>query len=396
MAFENARRRRAIRVLSAGRLVDALTNGLLITLIPYTLRPLAGWGGRDFQIGLTLSIGSLVSTLAQPWVGRRADRSGRVKSWVVGGMVLVGIGMVLFTLRDDTLSYAVCRLIQGLGVGVSIPTALVLVATLAGQERVGRSVGAYVTYRMVGFLIGPPIGAWFFVQGHPHWGFAAGALASLLAGGLVAAQVPNLRIVRNSPGHAADPVRARAPIPPVVLMLAFAQFIIGASVSVFAPLAVYFRQTMKIAPMTFSLAFSAFLLTRLACQYPAGRAADRFSPRTLINLGLAATAGALLLFPLARNGWMLIAGRALQGLTTSLITTPALAWVVHLAPESRMNEAMSYITMGFGLGLSLGPMVAGALVAWGSWGNAYHLLGLLTAGLSLGVYILRPHPSRPA
>lgn len=388
MAKANGANRVSIRILGFARLVDALTNGLLITLIPFTLRPHPGLGEREFQIGLALSIGGLTSTLIQPLAGRQADRKGRMKAWIVWGITMTGLGMFLFTIHDDAMFYTVFRIVQGLGIGMSIPTALSMVAMLAESESVGASVGKYITYRMVGFLIGPPIGAWFFQQNQSRSGFLFGALAALISAWLIQLFVPDVHVHPHQ-GSKAVPARKNKPIPPTIYVLGVSQFIIGAGVSMFAPLAVHFRTVMNVSPLMFSAAFSSFLIARLLTQYLAGKAADRGNPRLLIRFGVFGTSVALLGLPLSSNGWMLLIGRALQGALSSWVTTPALAWVFHLAPEERLNEAMSYLTMGFGLGLSAGPVLAGTAVWLGSWRWSYILMGMMT--MFVGLYLTIAH-----
>ncbi len=369
-------RRLALLLLSIGRLVDALTNGLMITLLPYTLTPLSFLGNRDFQIGLAFSIGSIVSTFAQPIIGRHADRVGRVKPWVVGGIALTGISMLLFLTRSDTISYTLFRAIQGLGIGLSVPTALALVAILAHSRKVGSTVGGYITFRMVGFLIGPPIGAWFYESGHPARGFIFGFAISMAAALLIGWMVPDARSVSRNPSVPTPQTRSK--IPTIVYVLAAAQFVIGASVSMFAPLAVRLKHELGVGPMAFSYAFSAFLVVRLACQMPAGWLTDRIGPRRMVLFGVGSTALALLGFPLATNSLTLALGRAVQGLTTSFITTPGLTWGIRVAPEERLNEVMSYMTTGFGLGLAVGPVTAGVLSGIGSWGMPFTMMGFVT------------------
>ncbi len=365
--------RKAFIILSMGRLVDAFLNGLMITLIPYTLIPLQGWGTRELQIGIIFSSGSLLGTLVQPIVGKLADIGGSMKRWVVGGMLLAAVGSWLFIFKHTTSYYIMFRVIQGLGIGVGVPTALALVAVLSPQANVGKTVGGYVTFRMLGFLIGPVAGAWFFEHGMPNAGFLFGGGVALLAGILISSYVPD---ERTAPQPSTQKVHEK--IPPLALFLGLCQFIIATSVSVFAPLAKRFGDEMHVTPMMFGLAFSAFLVTRLLFQYPAGWLSDRVNPRILVLIGLFSTGITLGTFTLARNGMELIIGRALQGMSTSFITTPALAWMAKTAPQYRLNESLSYLTSGFGLGIVAGPLLSGFLSSMGPWTTAYYAVSILS------------------
>jgi DHA1 family multidrug resistance protein-like MFS transporter len=53
--------------------------------------------------------------------------------------------------------------------------------------------------------------------------------------------------------------------------------------------------------------------------------------------------------------------RVLQGIASAGIAAPAFALAADLAAAGSEGQQMSLVTMGFGLGIALGPLIAGLL-----------------------------------
>jgi MFS family permease len=48
-----------------------------------------------------------------------------------------------------------------------------------------------------------------------------------------------------------------------------------------------------------------------------------------------------------------------------MVFAPALALAGDLAPEGQSGSTLSVLTMAFGFGVAVGPLLSGVLVAWG-------------------------------
>ncbi|MNP21542.1 putative MFS-type transporter YcaD [compost metagenome] len=102
----------------------------------------------------------------------------------------------------------------------------------------------------------------------------------------------------------------------------------------------------------------------LAAQLPLGRLSDRFPRVTLIRLTAALLAVAFL--PLAfldapQHGWVLLAGAAIGCLQFSLYPLGVAHANDNLEPELRVSVA-GVLLVAFGIGATIGPLVAGALM----------------------------------
>jgi MFS family permease len=63
--------------------------------------------------------------------------------------------------------------------------------------------------------------------------------------------------------------------------------------------------------------------------------------------------------------WQLTGVVAIQGLATAAIASPTFALAGDLSKHGGEGQQMSVISMGFGLGIAIGPLIAGSLAPIG-------------------------------
>jgi len=83
----------------------------------------------------------------------------------------------------------------------------------------------------------------------------------------------------------------------------------------------------------------------------------------------------------------LIAVRLLQGIAAAGVAAPAFALAADLSQAGGEGRQMSVVTMGFGLGIAVGPMVAGLLAVF------FFELPFLVIGLAslVGAWMVYQH-----
>jgi MFS family permease len=145
---------------------------------------------------------------------------------------------------------------------------------------------------------------------------------------------------------------------------AFATFVMASDFSMISSLETQFNDMLGMSAFGFGVAFSAMMVTRLIFQIPLGRLSDRYGRKPLIILGLIFIAPATALLGYSTNLFQLSGLRAIQGLTSAAIAAPAFAVAADLSKSGGEGRQMSLITMGFGLGIALGPLLTGGLAVY--------------------------------
>jgi EmrB/QacA subfamily drug resistance transporter len=123
----------------------------------------------------------------------------------------------------------------------------------------------------------------------------------------------------------------------------------------------------------------AYMIASTVLVLTAGRLSDLFGRKTAYVGGFIVFAAASLGAGFAGNGDQLILWRILQGIGSSFLFANAAALVTDAFPREQLGFAMGANTMVAAIGLVLGPVLGGALVAiswhWVFWFNVPFALG---------------------
>jgi MFS family permease len=92
--------------------------------------------------------------------------------------------------------------------------------------------------------------------------------------------------------------------------------------------------------------------------------AVHFGRKPLIIGGLILMAPATILLGLAATTLQLTGFRVFQGIASAAIAAPAFALAADLSRSGGEGRQLSIVTTGFGLGIALGPLIAGVLATF--------------------------------
>jgi len=374
---------RVVIALSAARLGDAIGNSILFIVLPIFVAKLpAPWlpFPETVRVGLLIALFGLVNSILQPFAGAFIDRVGLRKPFILGGLALMAVATLGFVLVGRFTDLLLMRSLQGIGVAITIPAALALMAGSSKKETRGGSMGIYTTSRMVGFAAGPLLGGALY----DNYGFNAAFFvgAGFIIGAIILVQ---LWIHEEAPKKSQDnPAKFRIIDPSLlsagILGVAFATFVMASGFTMMSALENQFNERLNMNAFIFSIAFSALLFSRIFTQVPLGRLSDRIGRKPIIVAGLVLLAPTTALLGYAASVTQLTILRLLQGVGSAAVAAPAFAVAADLAQAGGEGRQMSIITMGFGLGIALGPLLAGVLAVYSFVlpfivGGAFSLLG---------------------
>jgi len=378
---------RGVLALSVARMADAIGNSILFILIPLYVAKIPSeifHFPLPVLVGILISLYGIVNSSIQPFTGALSDKLGRRKLMIQLGLGLMMLGTLGFIPADRFAHLIILRIVQGIGVAITIPASMALMASITKKETRGGSMGTYSMLRMIGFASGPIIGGFLQVHFGFNSAFYAGAGFILLAVILVHFWVKDAPVAATKPPKQRFRVFDRALMSPGVLSAAASTMIMAMAFSMVTTLENEFNTRLGINALGFSIAFSSLMIGRLVLQIPLGRLSDYVGRKPLILGGLILMAPATALLGEVTSMFQLILLRVLQGIAAAGIAAPALAVVADLSKSGGEGRQMSVITMGFGIGMAVGPLIAGLLAV------VFFELPFLAGGLLplVGVWIV--------
>ncbi len=376
--LKNIGANRAVLALSFARLGDGIGNSILFIVIPLYIAklpaPLFPFQ-ETVRAGILISLFGLIAGTAQPFAGALIDRLNRRKPFVIGGLLLLAGATVAFALVQQYAHALVFRLLQGLGLAITIPATLALLTNNTQKQSRGGSMGIFSTFRVGSLAIGPLVGGYM----HDHYGFNAafftGAGFMVLGALLVYFWVKETRANVKKTDKRPFKIIDRNLLNGSMIALGFAIFVMASSFGLIAPLEQQINNRLHQSATAFSVAFSALMVARIAVQIPLGRLSDRKGRRNLIIGGLILMAAATAPMGFVTTTFQLAGLRVLQGIASGAIAAPAFALAGDLAQSGGEGRQMSIVTMGFGYGISMGTLMAGILAV------LFFALPFLVAGL---------------
>jgi len=388
---------RRVIVLALARMVGALGNSFLIVVLPLFIvsgqldidalvgREVGLAGGsvsitEPLLIGIVLSLFGFLNSAAQPFTGRLSDRFASRKPFILLGVALLGTASAAYAFATSYWTVVALRAFQGIGAALTIPATVALVNEYAADatDR-GGNFGVFNTFRLIGFGLGPVI-AGGIVQFGPYSlavggralelsgfdaAFFAACLGAYVSFGLVSAFVSDAEQSAAAGEDLSFRLRGRDTLLDPVVALGIATVVMGTCIALFAALQNRINARLAQGAVFFGAQFAAVTVANVALQVPVGNACDRFGRRPFLLAGFLLVIPSTLLQGIVTGAVTMLLVRLAQGIAVAFVFAPSLALAGDLAREGESGSTLSILTMGFGLGVAIGPLASGWLVGFG-------------------------------
>jgi MFS family permease len=126
-----------------------------------------GTRSAAYWAGIIGAVQGLSEALSAPILARFADRVGR-KRFLVGGPLVGGVGALLLVAASHPRHFALARVLEGVGAGAFVPTALGTIAAASAHSRAVRAKAssAFEGANLVGYALGFALAGLLWRQFH--------------------------------------------------------------------------------------------------------------------------------------------------------------------------------------------------------------------------------------
>lgn len=356
-------------------------------VVPVLPLHLAHLGYSPAEIGLVISVFSLTMGLVELQAGAVVAVIGRRWS-ILLGYVANAVCLTIAAVAHARALVAGSLAAVGAARGVLVPPLHATVADSAGAEARGRAFGIFWMFASLAALTGPAIGG--FAAGHhgDRAPFVLGALFSLAALPVIAAQPMPGRATRGvSFGELAallsDASTARLGVS------IFLTYSVAGIWTTFLPLYAS-HQGASVVAIGWIFAIQGGMNALM--QIPTGRLVSQEYRRWLAPAGIVLMSATEASLPLLRHTPLLLAAGAPYGIAVGILPVTFAVAITRRVPPERYTAALSVFNSAIDLGLFAGPLLGAAAARVNI---AAPFLLALPVGLAAAAMSMRPPSPSP-
>jgi MFS family permease len=349
---------RLVYFITALELSMAINMYIIQPFFPLYLTEL---GATTLDIGLVLSVTSVVTIASRIPLGVVSDRVGRWPILPTGLLAFAG-SAVLLSLAPSLVWVYPIQAVRALVSSGYMPTSHAIVSDLAPADRRAETIGVLLTAVGLGSFVGPAVGSvllqWF---GYRQI-FLATALLPAVALVAVVAAVQRHRSSFTPSRRVAD---ARLPFwtmlrQPNMINLCLYEVCFQFAQGVFSTLfAVYAKSDLLLGASLISILISVRGLTNFLIRTPIGRVSDRIGRRRPFFVAASTLALAYLLLAVAPNFAGLLVAMMVMGVGFGMYKVMSNTIFVENVPSGNRAAVLSLRFTSMSVGGAVGAFVAG-------------------------------------
>lgn len=317
----------------------------------------------DWQIGLMITVFAAGRLAADLPAGHIANKIG-MRPLLGCGMLMCSVGALMGAVAPDYLIVLIGRILQGIGSGLFLTTAMIYLAQKSDRASRGKVMSLFQGATLVGGAFGPSVGgfsaAMFGLAGPFYVAAVIGLLSGMLPLMLFKDSAQANEESRHNGKHGMLPLLLIVPF--VCVLLANFGFFLTRTAGQWQMMPLLADQRYGIGPDQLGLAMSLSAIANLAALPAAAFLVDRAPRPAIITFSLIATGAALVGIALASSETMLYLGMIAIGLATGIGGPAIAAYAVDVAPPSQQGPAMGMLRFAGDFGYLVGPLAIGGLV----------------------------------
>lgn len=336
----------------------------LLTILPiYIMNDL---GGTVQQAGMALTLFLVSSIAIRPFSGMIVERIGKARSVRIAGIIFVVFAFA-YLLIESMWSLLLVRFLHGFWFSILTTVNVPIVNDYIPDERKGEGMGYFVMSTNLGVVFGPFLALTLIQFASFRLLFAV--LAGIVALGYIftwliniqenttAKQSPKPQAKGNSSLQLHDIVESKVlAIGFVALLTAFAYSSVMSFITAYAEVKQLLAYT--------SVFFIVFAISMLLVRPWVGKLYDSKGPSAVIYPSFVFFAIGLVIVSFLNNQWVMWLSAVFMGIGYGSVFPCLQTVAIQSVEKPRMGHAISTFFTLFDVGLAVGSVVMGVLIAW--------------------------------
>ena len=366
----------------------------LLTILPiYIMKDL---GGSVKEAGLALTLFLASSIAIRPFSGMIIEKLGK-KISMRGAGVIFALFAFSYVLVDSMWSLLLVRFLHGIWFSILTTVAVPVANEFIPEQRKGEGMGYFVMSTNLGVVFGPLL-ALTVIQ-FTSFKVLFGILAVIISLGLIFCWM--LKITELPKPEAISTEKTSLSLQDIlevkVLAVSFVALLTAFAYSGIMSFITAFSETKQLLGYT-SVFFIVFAASMLLVRPWVGKIYDRKVPSAVIYPSFIFFAIGLVIVSLISNQWILWLSAVFIGIGYGSLFPCLQTLAIQSVDKQRMGHAISTFFTLFDLGLAIGSVAMGVLIAYWGFETTYILSAVLVIVTILVYrqYVAKKQNNRPA
>lgn len=344
------------------------------TILPiYILKEL---GGNLTQAGLAMTLFMVSAIAVRPFSGLIIEKFG-VRRTLIISEVFFSLFSLTYLLADQLTILFIIRFLHGIWFSILTTVCVPVVNQFISEQRKGEGMGYFVMSVNLGIVLGPFIGL-SLMEYWSYFQVSTLLIALVFIGFAFCFMIPVKepeKIIENTNKKTSleltDFVEKK--VLPVAVLAMLISFSYASIMSFIAPFAAS-KDLMAYA----GLFFVVFAISMMSLRPITGKIYDRKGPQYVIYPALLAFSLGLFLLSQIQTLWGFMLTAVMVGVGFGSVQPCIQTLAIQRAPKHRIGYATSTFYTFYDLGIAIGSLLIGAIIAVYSYQLAFILCGLLT------------------
>lgn len=334
----------------------------LLTILPiYIMKEL---GGSIQQAGMALTLFLVSSIAIRPFSGMIIERFGKANSVRISGFIFVVFALSYLWI-DSMWSLLVIRFLHGFWFSILTTVNVPIVNDYIPDHRKGEGMGYFVMSTNLGVVIGPFL-ALSMIQ-FSSFSTLFAVLALLVAVGYIFTWLVQIQehVQHKSSDQASQSaaIQWRDVIETRVLAISFVALLTAFAYSSVMSFITAYAELKHLLAYT-TIFFIVFAVSMLLVRPWVGKVYDRKGPSAVIYPSFICFAIGLVVVSFLTNQWVLWISAVFMGIGYGSVFPCLQTVAIQTVEKARMGHAISTFFALFDIGLAVGSVIMGVLIAY--------------------------------